>query len=176
MTLWTNTDATNADKPKYASDKTVVFGVDAAEAQLKPAVTHAGWVKRTVGTGGRSGRVQYETLVAMGSITGDAEDTVFADPTIIIAAITTPIDLTAPDALTISAIVTGTASKLSYQWKVSANGTTAWTNVSGAKTATLSVDPTVVGTLYYKLHVSVRATDTTDTVSAESNVVEVIVA
>ena len=37
-------------------------------------ITHTGWVKRTVGTGGRAGRVQYETLVAMGSITGDALD------------------------------------------------------------------------------------------------------
>ena len=37
-------------------------------------ITHAGWVKRTVGTGGRAGRVQYETLVAMGSISGDASD------------------------------------------------------------------------------------------------------
>lgn len=40
---------------------------------------HAGWVVRTVGTGGRAGRVQYETLVAMGSITGDAEDTILPD-------------------------------------------------------------------------------------------------
>jgi hypothetical protein len=31
-------------------------------------VTHAGWVIRTEGTGGRAGRVQYETLVAMGSL------------------------------------------------------------------------------------------------------------
>jgi hypothetical protein len=37
---------------------------------------HAGWVKRTVGTGGRAGRVQYETLVAMGSMTGDQSDDV----------------------------------------------------------------------------------------------------
>ena len=36
--------------------------------------THAGWVKRTVGTGGRAGRIQYETLVAMSSITSDASD------------------------------------------------------------------------------------------------------
>jgi hypothetical protein len=35
---------------------------------------HAGWVRRTVGTGGRAGRVQYETLVAMGSMTGDQSD------------------------------------------------------------------------------------------------------
>lgn len=33
-----------------------------------PAVTHAGWVLRTEGTGGRAGRVFYETLVASGSL------------------------------------------------------------------------------------------------------------
>ena len=38
---------------------------------------HVGWVKRTVGTGGRAGRVQYETLVAASSISGDFEDIAF---------------------------------------------------------------------------------------------------
>ena len=33
-----------------------------------PQVTHSGWVLRTEGSGGRAGRVQYETLVASGSI------------------------------------------------------------------------------------------------------------
>jgi hypothetical protein len=33
-----------------------------------PQVTHAGWVVRREGTGGRAGRIQYETLVAMGSL------------------------------------------------------------------------------------------------------------
>jgi hypothetical protein len=42
-------------------------------------ITHAGWVVRKVGTGGRAGRVQYETLVAMGSMSGDAEDSVLPD-------------------------------------------------------------------------------------------------
>jgi hypothetical protein len=43
-------------------------------------VTHTGWVRRTVGTGGRAGRVFYETLVAGGSINGDAADDIqFAD-------------------------------------------------------------------------------------------------
>lgn len=37
-------------------------------------VSHAGWVVRKVGSGGRAGRVQYETLVAMGSITSDGSD------------------------------------------------------------------------------------------------------
>ena len=35
---------------------------------------HAGWVRRTVGTGGRAGRISYETLVASSSIAGDQED------------------------------------------------------------------------------------------------------
>jgi hypothetical protein len=37
-------------------------------------VTHSGWVVRKVGTGGRAGRVTYETLVAMGTMTGDGSD------------------------------------------------------------------------------------------------------
>ena len=48
-----------------------------------PAITHAGWVRRTVGTGGRAGRVFYETLVASGTtaaVSGDqSDDTEFAD-------------------------------------------------------------------------------------------------
>lgn len=40
---------------------------------------HAGWVVRTVGSGGRAGRVFYETIVAMGSMTGDAEDVILKD-------------------------------------------------------------------------------------------------
>ena len=36
---------------------------------------HTGWVLRTVGSGGRAGRVQYETLVAMGgNLSTDASD------------------------------------------------------------------------------------------------------
>lgn len=50
----------------------------AALSGARPAA-HAGWVLRTVGTGGRAGRVQEETLVAMGSMSGDAEDTIMKD-------------------------------------------------------------------------------------------------
>lgn len=47
---------------------------------VRPGAAHAGWVLRTVGTGGRAGRVQYETLVALGSsLTNDAEDTILKD-------------------------------------------------------------------------------------------------
>lgn len=40
-------------------------------------VAHAGWVLRKVGSGGRAGRVTHETLVAMGSISTDAENIIF---------------------------------------------------------------------------------------------------
>jgi len=49
-----------------------VFLADAAETAVSTNITHAGWIKRTVGTGGRSGRVTTETLVAMSSFVGDA--------------------------------------------------------------------------------------------------------
>jgi len=79
-----------------------VFGVDANEITAERASgaarpAHAGWVLRTVGSGGRAGRVQYETLVAMGSLgaqtaaygtpatTSDSEDTIFQDGFITIA-------------------------------------------------------------------------------------------
>ena len=45
-------------------------------------IPHSGWVLRTVGSGGRAGRTQYEVLVALGSMTNagaDAEDTVLKD-------------------------------------------------------------------------------------------------
>ena len=42
-------------------------------------VAHVGWVKKTIGTGGRAGRVFYETLVAASSITGDSEDLITPD-------------------------------------------------------------------------------------------------
>ncbi len=48
------------------------LGVDGDDNRRE--VSHVGWVKRTVGTGGRAGRVHYETLVAASSISGDAED------------------------------------------------------------------------------------------------------
>jgi hypothetical protein len=111
MALWSNTDA-NTSAPKFAvaaglgvSANSVtlyanntsgafktgltigVFGVDAIETNLannrstRPA--HAGWVLRTVGTGGRAGRVQTEVIVAMGSMTGDG--TVSANDNVVFA-------------------------------------------------------------------------------------------
>lgn len=43
-------------------------GVIVVNGAKNKGVAHAGWVVRKEGTGGRAGRVQYETLVAMGSL------------------------------------------------------------------------------------------------------------
>lgn len=60
-----------------------VFGVDVAEQKVAANKVGAspGWVRRTVLTGGKSGRVQVETLVAgRNLIAGDAaDDSVLAD-------------------------------------------------------------------------------------------------
>jgi hypothetical protein len=55
---------------KVTATATASLGAGAGGTTL----THAGWVRRTVGTGGRAGRVNQEVLVAMGSMTGDQAD------------------------------------------------------------------------------------------------------
>ena len=78
----TNRDALfgNTTPSAFVSGVTVgQFGMDVTESKVarttaQPRAAHAGWVVRKVGTGGRAGRVQYETLVAMGSLTADATD------------------------------------------------------------------------------------------------------
>ena len=81
-----------------ASAETHTITGDTATGVLIPSgakfngASHAGWVLRTEGTGGRAGRVQFETLVAMGSLgqqaaaygtaattTDGADDNIFHD-------------------------------------------------------------------------------------------------
>ena len=57
-----------------------VFAADATETGVTSAVAHQGWVRRTVGTGGRAGRVQFETL-STAKIQGDATDFANTDAT-----------------------------------------------------------------------------------------------
>lgn len=73
-----------ADGDGYTTAPAIVIGGAGgtgatATAALQSAgeaseVPHAGWNLRTEGAGGRAGRVHYECLVAMGTITGDASD------------------------------------------------------------------------------------------------------
>jgi hypothetical protein len=78
-----NGDAINlTDARNLASPETHTITGDTATAEavltgrgVIDGAGHTGWVLRTVGSGGRAGRVQYETLVAMGgNFSTDASD------------------------------------------------------------------------------------------------------
>jgi hypothetical protein len=108
------------------------FGVDTNEItamQTTAHPQHAGWVLRKVGTGLRAGRVTYETLVAMGSMSGDGnstEDIYFPDRRIVIG--TQPLSNTTALAgnITFTTVVTTvpTGGTVAYKWQ--------YNNISGA--------------------------------------------
>jgi hypothetical protein len=146
------------------------YGVDVNEATAARAegsgdrAAHAGWVLRTVGSGGRSGRTQTEVLVAMSSITtaSDAEDVVYEDAYITIT--TQPsaqsANATADETATFT-VVAGVApatATLTYAWTY-ANGD-AITETSNATSASLVVDAnTAVDATEYKVVVSSTGAD-----------------
>ena len=70
----------NSTADAYFTGVTVgQYGVDSNETASNPAITHTGWNLRTEGSGGRAGRVFYETLVAGGIGTDASDDTVLPD-------------------------------------------------------------------------------------------------
>jgi len=75
MSGWTNTDGVPGDKPKYLNDtdKGNTFGADPDETAANPGIAHSGWVLKKEGSGGRAGRTQYETLVALSEMTSAAD-------------------------------------------------------------------------------------------------------
>ena len=135
MALWTNKDE-EAGKPKYLSDadKANTYGADVAETAATAGVT-AGWVLKTTGTGGRSGRVSYESLVAMGSMTTDG-DSVLATQTRTITISAQPANLSAVlgDEETVAFSVTASvspasSSTLAYAWEFSDDDGSTWDDV-----------------------------------------------
>ena len=137
------------------------YGVDTNETAATPAVTHAGWVVKTEGQGGRAGRVTYETLVAMGSMTGDAEDSAFPDYALSIT--THPSDASANSTdneqatFTVVAASVPTGASLSYLWQYTTDpgNTETWATTAAVSgfadqtTATLTADANTIsdGTL-----------------------------
>jgi hypothetical protein len=142
MALWKNTD-TNDGKPLFLSsaEKQNTVGVDATEATANGLT--AGWNLKSTGSGGRSGRVFHEVLVAMGSITGD-NDTV--SPEITIGTQPANISVIAPAtaAFSVTATRTGTGT-LTYQWQIQQEGAGTWANISGATAATYTTGATAIG-------------------------------
>lgn len=68
-----------ADESGHSLTGQTAVAVGVVSGGRNRGIAHAGWNLRTVGSGGRAGRVQYETLVAMGSMTADNEDVVLPD-------------------------------------------------------------------------------------------------
>jgi hypothetical protein len=130
------------------------FGVDTNEQRASNTAkpTHAGWVLRREGTGGRAGRIFYETLVAMGSMTGDgSDDTQFPDYRLVIS--TQPVSSTLGTSNAVNFIVVASSvpsgATISYKWqKDGGPSSQTWADIAntgifqsanGNTTATLSI-------------------------------------
>lgn len=165
------------------------FGVDtnemeAARAGAGPKMAHAGWNLRTEGSGGRAGRVHFETLVAGGSMIGDAaDDAVIDDLAIIIT--TQPADnsgnSTANETITFNVVAETVPSggSLSYLWEYTTDPgntasfatTVAVAGFSDQTTDTLSANVAAVAiTDGMLVRVTVSATGADDAVSDSATI------
>lgn len=154
MALWTNVD-NEAGKPKYLSDslrndQTVsdldsTVGIDKVEKANVPSAQHAGWVLTTEGSGGRAGRTFSETLVAMGSMTGD-NDTVAPEITISGQPSNSTIFSGSTATFSVTATKTGSGT-LAYQWQIQQNGTGSWANVATGTGGTTNSYTTAAATV-----------------------------
>lgn len=156
------------------------FGVDSAEQRAAraesgaPRSAHAGWVLRTVGSGGRAGRVHMETLVAGKFINTDAaDDAVFSDLFIVIDTQPADSSVTAPAAATFTVVASSTPSAtLTFAWEQDPNtGTFAPLSdagvFSGTSTATLSIsDSTGLNDYKYRCVVSATGADSVTSTQA----------
>jgi hypothetical protein len=165
----------NTSPDVYTTGQTIgLFAVDAFEADVNDEVAHSGWVLRTVGSGGRAGRVQQEVLIATGIIT-DNTSPIYPDATITISSqpsdntANTELGNTATFSVTASITEGNTAAPLTYQWFSSStidgtydtvsDGTPANTTYSGATTDTLEVTATFTDADDWYYRVVVSATD-----------------
>ena len=113
------------------------FGVDTNEIRASNQAgrghpPHAGWALRHEGRGLKAGRVWYETLVAMGSMSGDGSDDVyFPDYALVIG--TQPSSNSSATAgnltFTVVASTVPTGATITYQWQKNNGG---WANVAYA--------------------------------------------
>lgn len=130
------------EQPAYvpSADLDKVFGISVSEAQaagnISKGINSPGWVKYATHTDAQGQtRHKAETLVAFAGIAGDA-DTFAPVPVITISG--QPASATASHGSTATFSVTATATlggALSYQWQKQESGAGAWTNISGATSA-----------------------------------------
>ena len=180
----------NVSAGSYFTGVTVgQFGVSAGEQDATAPGTvkapHAGWNLRTVGSGGRAGRVQYETLVAMGSLSSDGDDdSVLPDRRIVISS--QPAANTGNSTLlqvVTFKVVAGTVPSggaLTYIWQYTTDpgNTATWattggvTGFSGQTMATLSVNTAIIAdNTLVRTVISSSGTSSVTSSSAELTVV-----
>jgi hypothetical protein len=169
----------NTSPDVYTTGETIgLFAVDAFEADVNDEVAHSGWVLRTVGSGGRAGRVQQEVLIATGIIT-DNTSPIYPDATITITSqptgntANTDLGNTATFRVTASITEGNTAAPLTFQWQRSAtisgsyvnvvDGTPANTTYTGGTTAALVITPTFTDAdnNYYRVVINATGTEAT---------------
>lgn len=129
---------------------TGLFGAGVQEVQANGDITHSGWILRTVGSGGRAGRVTNEVLVAGGyTFTADAaDDAVLPDYVIRITAQPggNTANTSASDTATFSVVGASkpAGATLAYAWTY-ANGAPiqATANVGTTTAASLVIDSSV---------------------------------
>lgn len=192
MALWNNKDEA-ASAPQFTVDTTNgntgvqafeaptigTWGVDTTEARATNVNGHAGWVLRTVGTGGRAGRTIEETLIAMGSMTLDSEDTVYPDVRLFITSQPSNASVVAntggSNTATFTVGVTSTPdATITYQWQYDnsgtwqnvANSTPANTTYTGATSASLVIEPTNTDANTAKYRVTASSTGGASVTSA----------
>lgn len=150
MALWGKTD-TAGSKPKYlnTTDKAATVGVSVEEAQtaanIAKGINTPGWVKTLTYTDAQGNvRNKNETLVALSSISGDADS---LPPVPVITIGTQPVDVTVTEGATAEFSVAATATRsavLSYQWQKQEGGAGEWANITDATAATYTTPVTVL--------------------------------
>jgi hypothetical protein len=164
----------NTTADVYTTGQTIgIFGVDAEES-LASHAQHTGWILRTVGSGGRAGRVTNEVLVALSTMNGaDGDAQTYANVSITLSG---PSDGSVLANATYFAnvvsfsvsptLVGNTSATLTYQWQY-LNGST-WASIpantnpirwAGATTSTLQARPATTANNGTVLRVVVTAAD-----------------
>lgn len=176
----TGATITGQDTPKYLryEDGRNAFGVDTTEATVNDK--DAGWILRKTYTDMHGNtRDKREILVAMSSISGDAEDAVYPDA--IVTLVTQPSSVTAnvevangATSFTVVATVDPTSAILVYRWQEAANANVAFADLTNTgvytntSAATLNIANTA-GLNEYLYRVQISATGVTaNTVSANA--------
>jgi len=152
MALWGKTDA-DASRPKYlnAADLAKCIFVDETEAQQAPnkarGLNGAGWwLYNTYTDAQGTTRYKTELLVALSETAvaaGDrADDATAADATYAITIGTQPTNqntISGGATFSVSATVSSGGGALAYQWQVKLVGSTRYTNVPAATSASLAL-------------------------------------